>query len=81
MSSNTAYILWYTPGTPSTSQIAWGESPAVDQSTLVDAALVQDHGMVIGGLSPNTTYYFQAVSTDALGRTVYSSIIIKTTKP
>lgn len=77
---DTAYLIWYTPGSPSTSQVLWGESPDQMVATNVDTALVENHSMTISGLRPNTTYYFQAISTNESGYTSYSSIIVKTTK-
>lgn len=80
-SSTVAYLIWYTPDMPSTSQIYWSEVDQYAYVTFVDNNLTTQHAMTIGGLKPNTTYLFQAVSTDAEGHISYSNMIIKTTKP
>ena len=81
MDSNNAYLIWYTPTTATTSQVLWGDTPQLGNSSAVDTTMVNNHSMTISGLTPNKTYYFQAVSTDANGETAYSSVITKTTKP
>lgn len=76
-----AYLIWYTPDAASTSQVYWGDSPQLANMSFVDTTMTTQHSVVLGGLVPNTTYYFQAVSVDAQGRVSYSSLIMKTTKP
>jgi hypothetical protein len=75
------FLIWFTPGVPSTSQILWGSTPALGNASAVNTALVTDHNITIGGLTPDRVYYFQAVSVDALGRSVASQVRFKATQP
>ncbi|HRK01702.1 MAG TPA: fibronectin type III domain-containing protein [Oligoflexia bacterium] len=79
-SSNSAYLLWYTPGHASTSQVYWGTTPQLGNASEVNNALTETHELTLMGLEPGTTYYFQSVSIDANGGRSYSQIISKTTK-
>lgn len=79
--STTAFAIWYTAGNPSTSQVRWGLTAQLENTSALDSARVENHSMTIPNLQPNTTYYFQAVSVDANGRTAHSGVITKTTKP
>jgi len=80
-SISAAYVIWSTPNDPSTSIVFWGESPdALNNMTPENSNLVTVHEVIIGGLIPNTTYYFQAVSYDAQGRVSVSQVISKVTK-
>lgn len=76
-----AYVIWYTPGTPSTTQVRYGTSPAMENMTVLDSNRVENHGVTIPGLDPGTTYYFQAVSVNESGYESTSGVIVKTTKP
>jgi hypothetical protein len=81
MATNTAYLIWYTPGTASSSQVLYDTSPALNNASVMDPTMVETHNLTLNGLQPNTTYYFQAVSVDANGNVSYSNVIQKTTKP
>jgi peptidoglycan hydrolase-like protein with peptidoglycan-binding domain len=68
-------ISWFTDH-PATSRVVWGTTSVSDaaattagtpnygypNSTAEDATLGTSHGVVISGLTANTTYYFRAVS-------------------
>jgi hypothetical protein len=73
------FLVWDTPNVSSTSQIAYGVTPALGSQTAVDTTMVTSHTMVVSGLPSSTTYYFQAISTDAVGRVAYSQLIVVTT--
>lgn len=77
---DTAFLIWYTPGMPSTSRVYWGETPDAANATAMDMSKVENHSMTISGLKPNTVYYFQAVSVNDSGYTATSNMIVKTTK-
>jgi hypothetical protein len=79
VTSTSVTLIWYTPGSPSTSQVDWGTDATVSNTSPLDNTLTENHSVTIGGLSPNTTYYFQAWSTDASGGIGYSQVMVKTT--
>jgi hypothetical protein len=64
---DTATVSW-TTDRPATSQMRYGTTVDYGDESVVDPTLVVDHTQVLGGLSPNTRYYFQVVSTDPNGR-------------
>ncbi|MEW6057374.1 MAG: fibronectin type III domain-containing protein [Bdellovibrionota bacterium] len=80
MTTNSAFLIWWTIGVPTTSQVIWGQSFPLQNSTAIDPGLVESHSMTVTGLQPGQTYFFQAVSTNAQGYTELSPVIIKTTK-
>lgn len=79
--SSQAFLIWYTPSNPSTSQVYWGTSPQLGHMSMVDTNKVTNHAVTINGLTPATVYYFQAVSVDGSGHMSVSNMIMKTTKP
>lgn len=65
-----AWISWETE-TPATAQVAYGTAPdSLDQETFTISEADTSHTMLLPGLEPETTYYFQAVSTHAEGRAI-----------
>src|ERR1700722_1014489 len=67
-----AVITWNT-STNSTSQVTYGATPTLGSLTTLDTNLVLSHGVMLSGLTANTPYYFQAIST-ASGRRAISGI-------
>jgi phosphodiesterase/alkaline phosphatase D-like protein len=67
-------ISWAT-NEPSTTVVNYGTTSALGSASPAQTALTDNHGVVLTGLQPSTTYYFQAQSTDANGNTGYSPSI------
>ena len=64
--STSAEIRWSTD-LPADSQVAYGTSPASLGSATGDPLLRTAHSVVLTGLTPDTLYYYDVLSTDALG--------------
>ncbi|HEU0023994.1 MAG TPA: fibronectin type III domain-containing protein [Thermoleophilaceae bacterium] len=60
-----AAVRWDTDE-PSSSEVRYGGTTALG-SQVSDSARVTEHRLELTGLSPNTTYFFRAGSTDAVG--------------
>ncbi len=58
-----AIIDWITTSN-STTQVAYGTTPAFGSLTTLDLTPNASHAVLLTGLQTNTTYYFQAISTD-----------------
>jgi hypothetical protein len=71
-------ISWSTDNVATTA-VSYGLSPALGQTTPVQTALTNNHGITLTGLKSSTTYYFVAQSTDANGNTGYSGTYTFTT--
>ena len=74
-------LIWQTSGTPTTAVVNFGLSAndlslgSVKVSVPSATQLV-----VVSGLNPASTYYFQVVASDANGASAQSGVIVKTTK-
>lgn len=64
-SVTSAEIFWHT-NEQSDSQVAYGLTNQLGE-LLVDSAFVINHKLILTNLTPNTTYYFKVISTDASG--------------
>lgn len=62
-------IAW-TTSTPANSRVVYGTTPALGLSTPLDPALGTGHAVVLSGLLPSTTYYYDVESYDAQGNGV-----------
>jgi hypothetical protein len=71
-------ISWSTDNVATTA-VSYGLSPALGQTTPVQTALTNNHGITLTGLKSSSTYYFVAQSTDANGNTGYSGTYTFTT--
>jgi hypothetical protein len=60
----TARVTWTTTELAS-SQVRYDTTTNLTQSTTLDPSLVQQHSIALTGLSPQTGYYFQILSTTA----------------
>jgi cephalosporin-C deacetylase-like acetyl esterase len=79
--SQTSVALAFTTSAyATTGKVLWGTDPAsLDQSTSADAAPATSHAFTVSGLTPATTYYFQATASDDRGQTQSSAVIAVTT--
>ena len=59
----------------SDSALEYGLTNALGLTSEVDPTLSASHGLTLTGLTPNTTYYFRARSTNAAGGIGYSAIL------
>lgn len=79
--TNSANLIWQTNGVASTTKVYWGtNSSNLSQSASLGSARTALHQIEVTGLNPATAYYFRAESTDASGKTVTSSVLLKATK-
>ncbi|MDA1264786.1 MAG: DUF1349 domain-containing protein, partial [Planctomycetota bacterium] len=74
-----ATITW-TTDEPADSSVDYGPDDGYG-STVLDTALVTDHVLLVGGLTPDTTYHFQVCSADLSGNTACTSDQTFTTNP
>lgn len=74
----TAAITWLT-NVNADSQVAYGLTSNYTATSTVNAATTTDHTVNLNGLTPNTTYHFQAISTDQFGNTGRSADMTFTT--
>jgi phosphodiesterase/alkaline phosphatase D-like protein len=72
ITDNGLTVSWSTD-LPATTQLVYGTTPSFGSMAPVQTALTNNHGVVLTGLNPGTTYYFQAQSTGANGVTGTSS--------
>ena len=77
-STNTATITWSTD-TAATSQVFWGTTAALGNSSTIDLSATTSHSVTITGLLEATLYHFVVSSTDS-GGTATSSDAAFTTK-
>jgi hypothetical protein len=69
----TAIVTW-TTSVPADSRIEYGTTPALGSFTTEDPAIVTAHSHAISGLLPETTYYFDVISSDHSGNEVRDSL-------
>ncbi|MDP3965753.1 MAG: fibronectin type III domain-containing protein [bacterium] len=70
---SSAKIAWKTD-VPATSQVRFGaESGNLTQLTIEFTTLSTEHSVTVSNLSPNTVYFFSAISRNAVGERVQSS--------
>lgn len=63
---NSATVTWTTIE-PATSQVWYGATTGLGNSTPLYSSLVLSHSVNLSGLNPDTTYYFKVVSEDLKG--------------
>jgi hypothetical protein len=68
---DTAATLSWSTTAPASSQVSYGTTADLPLSTPLQSALVTNHTVLLSGLTPSTTYYFQVLST--AGSTTYAS--------
>ena len=68
---DTAATITWTTTAAATSQVKYGLTTSLDLQTDLLPEMVTNHAVLLGGLTPNTEYYFSAVSGD--GTTLHQS--------
>ncbi len=68
-------LNWSTPEHATLGKILWGTSSTALTNQLVGTSAATNHSATIESLSPNTTYYFQAVNRDEFGLEKRSNVI------
>ena len=71
-SFNQAAVTWTTDELATTT-VVWGTASGSLTNTIAVDDVVTDHGVLITGLSPTTTYYYAVESTDVAGNTATSA--------
>jgi hypothetical protein len=71
ITADSAIVTW-TTSHESDSEIRYGRFAGLLSGVRSDSQLLVDHRIVLGGLSPGTTYQFHVISRDAGGRAVQS---------
>lgn len=61
LSASSVTITW-TTNVPSNSQVNYGRTSALGTWSPLQTALVPGHSIILNGLSPRTTYYYQVIS-------------------
>jgi len=72
VTSSSATITW-TTDKPANTQVAFGATSAYGSTSPLNATLTTAHTVVLNGLTPSTTYHYQALSRDAQGSLVKSA--------
>lgn len=72
---------WATAEYATNGKVLWGTSAASLTNTVNSAASGTNHAVTVSGLSPNTVYHFQAVSSDEFGQEKRSAVLSFRTLP
>jgi thermitase len=78
VTASSATITW-TTNKAADSQVAYGSTSQYGSLSQLDSTLVTSHRVQLSGLSPSTTYHYQARSADTPGNTGTSADLIFTT--
>lgn len=71
----TVTVNWNTLGYNTNGKVLWGSAPNALSGVVNSAGPATAHSATVGGLSPDTIYYFQAVSNDDLGLVRASAVV------
>jgi len=77
----TANLNWKTPEYATAGKVLYGTSASALNGSASHAGNATDHVVSISGLTPNTVYYFQGVSSDEFGLEKRSSVMSLRTQP
>ncbi len=77
ITATSATVTW-TTNAPATSQVRYGTTPSYGNATPVSEVPVTSHSVTISGLSPNTDYHCQAVSTNTYGTAQSPNVTFRT---
>jgi hypothetical protein len=75
-----ASVQWNTAEYPTTGYVLWGSAANGLTNQSAVTATANAHSMALGGLSPSTTYYYQVVASDDLGKSESSAVQSFTTQ-
>jgi hypothetical protein len=67
-------IGWKTSAYATAGTVRWGISETNLNNVIEEGAYVRDHAVLVNGLTPDTLYYFQAVSIDDHGQVKTSAV-------
>jgi hypothetical protein len=67
-------IGWKTSAYATAGKVRWGTSETNLNNVVDEGATIKDHAVLVSGLTPDTLYYFQAVSTDDFGQVKVSAV-------
>jgi hypothetical protein len=67
---STAAVIRWTTDLNATSTVYWGLTPALELGTLVDSTAVQNHELLVDGLTTGLTYYYDVESVGLKGNLV-----------
>ena len=76
---DTAATITWTTIEPSTTQVQYDLTTNFNNSSTLQATMVTNHAVLLTGLTPNTAYYFRAVSSVGANQFVSSSKFFVTT--
>src|SRR5262249_4336318 len=74
LTTMTQSVSWVTDE-PATSHVDYGTAADSLTANVDDGTLTTAHSLTLGGLSPNTTYFYRATSTDGANNTATSPIV------
>jgi|GEM_PF-2567595 len=76
-----AQLVWRTPELATSGRVAYGTDPSSLNDIVSDPANSTSHSVSVANLSPDTVYYFQAISSDEFGTEKKSGVISLRTRP
>lgn len=80
-SQTSVALNWATAEYATNGRVMWGTSASALNNQADDANKATNHAVTVSGLSPNTLYYFQAISWDEFGQQKASAVISARTNP
>ncbi len=76
--TDTSVVVRWRTGVPTTSAVRFGSSPGSLDEIVSDGASVQEHELPVGGLDPDSRYYYTVGTTDASLTTADSTHFLTT---
>lgn len=80
ITTNSVTVTW-TTNAPATGQVRYGPTSSYGNETVVHPDLVTSHAVMVTGLSADTTYHCQAVSTNVYGADESQDLTFTTAEP
>ena len=79
LADDTAATVTWSTISPSTTQLRYGPTTNMSLTTPLNSAMVTNHAVLLTNLTPNTEYYYAAVSTIGANQYVSSNLFFMTT--